>query len=179
MCHFFSSSRELVDGLVPYFEAGIDRNERCIWVAAAPLPAGDVESAVAKSPKLKRGAAIGQLTVHHAIDWFGEPAELNAEQIIRRWFSEEERALADGFGGLRITGNSAFIPHGHWSGLMDYERLLHERLPERRIIACCSYDRQQCGSVEIMEVVNCHHGALDRTDQRWEFFLGSPNVDAR
>jgi hypothetical protein len=32
LAHFFGSGDELRDVLVPYFKAGLENNERCLWV---------------------------------------------------------------------------------------------------------------------------------------------------
>lgn len=177
ICHFYPTREELIDGLVPYFEAGIDNNENCIWVASSPLPAQDALIEISKSAKLMQATSSGQLRVFDAVEWYGKPETLNAEAIVRRWLDEEERALADGYQGLRITGNTSFIPRGDWAQLIEYERELHDRIKDRRIIACCSYPRERCGSVEVMEVVRCHHGTLDRTDDHWDLFLEMSNSD--
>jgi hypothetical protein len=178
MCHFFPTRQELIDSLVPYFEAGIDNNERCIWVTSSPLPAQDALIEISKSEKLMRAITSAQLRVFDAVEWYGKPETFDADQVIERWLEEEQRALADGFHGLRITGNTSFVSRASWNLLMEYERKLHDRIKDRRIIACCTYLREQCGSVEVLEVVRCHHGSLDRTDDHWNLFLEQPQEDA-
>lgn len=178
MCHFFPTRQELIDGLVPYFEAGIDNNERCIWVTSSPLPAQDAFIEASKSEKLMRAVTSRQLRIFDAVEWYGEPETLNADQVVQRWLDEERSALADGFQGLRIARNTSFVPRASWNQLIEYERKLHGRLKDRRIIACCSYLREQCGPVEILDVVRCHHGSLDRTDDHWDLFLEIHEDDA-
>jgi hypothetical protein len=178
MCHFFPTRQELIDGLVPYFEAGIDNNERCIWVTSSPLPAQDALIEISKSEKLMQAATSGQLRVFDAVEWYGESETFDAEQAIQHWLEEEQRALADGFQGLRITGNTSFVTRANWNQLMEYERKLHDWIKDRRILACCSYVRDECGSVEVLEVVRCHHGSLDRTDDHWDLFLEMPKEAA-
>jgi hypothetical protein len=178
LCHFFPTRQELIDGLVPYFEAGIDNNERCIWVTSSPLPAQDALIEVSKVQKLRRAVSLRQLSVFDAVEWYGEPETFNAEQIIQRWLEEEQSALADGFQGLRIAGNTSFVPRASWDQLIEYERKLQDRIKDRRIIACCSYLRERCGSVEVLEVVRCHHGSLDRAGDHWNLFLKTPRDHA-
>jgi hypothetical protein len=179
MCHFFPTRQELIDGLVPYFEAGIDNNEQCIWITSSPLPAQDALIEISSSEKLMRAVTAGQLRLFDAVEWYGEPETFDPEQVIQRWLEEEQRALAAGFQGLRITRNTSFVTRANWNRLIEYEKKLHNRIKHRQIIACCSYSREQCGSVEILEVVRCHHGSLDRTDDHWEMFLeGTPKEDA-
>lgn len=43
-CHFYSSRQDLLDGLIPYFHAGIKANERCIWIASSPLPIEEIRA---------------------------------------------------------------------------------------------------------------------------------------
>ena len=178
MCHFYPTREELIDGFVPFFEAGIDHNERCIWVTSSPLPAQDALVEISKSEKLMRAVTSGQLRVFDAVEWYGEPEAFDAERAIQRWLEEEKNALADGFQGLRIAGNTSFMPQAGWNRLIEYERKLNDRIKDRRIIACCSYPREQCGPVEILEVVRCHHGSLDRTDDHWDLFLEKASEDA-
>jgi len=178
MCHFYPTRQELIDGLVPYFEAGINHNERCIWVTSSPLPAQDALIEISKSKKLMGAATSGQLRVFDAVEWYGEPETFDAERVIQSWLEEEKSALADGFQGLRITGNTSFMPRASWNQLIEYERKLHDGIKDRRIIACCSYLREQCGSVEVLEVVRCHHGSLDRTGDHWDLYLAKPHEDA-
>jgi hypothetical protein len=177
MCHFFPTRQELIDGLVPYFEAGIENNEQCIWVTSFPLPAQDALIEISKSAKLMRAITSGQLTVFDAVEWYGESETFDTERVIQLWLEKEQAALADGFQGLRITGNKSFVTPDSWNQLMEYERKLHDRIKDSRIIACCSYLREQCGYVEVLEVVRCHHGSLDRTDDHWDLFLATPKED--
>jgi len=42
-CHFYHTKEDLADILVPYFKAGLENNEFCIWVMSQPL---EVEEAI-------------------------------------------------------------------------------------------------------------------------------------
>jgi hypothetical protein len=122
-----------------------------------------------------RAVTSGQLIVFDAVEWYGKPETFDAERMVQQWLEKEQSALANGFQGLRITGNKSFVTPDSWNQLMEYERKLHDRIKDSRIIAYCSYLREQCGYVE---VVRCHHGSLDRTDDHWDLFLGTPKEDA-
>ena len=41
-CQFYQTKRDLMDILVPYFKAGLENHEFCIWITSQPL---DVEEA--------------------------------------------------------------------------------------------------------------------------------------
>ena len=171
MCHFYSNRQDLIDGLMPYFLAGLRHNERCLWVGSTPLPAVEIRREVARSPEIVAAVESEQLRILDAVEWYGEPSSFKAEEVIQGWIDEEERALVDGYEGLRVTGNTSFVPRDCWSDFMKYEELLGERLQGRRIVTCCSYDRHKCGPVDVFEVVQRHDAALDRFDGHWYIFL--------
>jgi hypothetical protein len=175
MCHFYPTRGELLDGVIPYISAGLANNERCLWLASPPLPTTEIGEEIANEPDLATGLASGQLMIRDAMDWYGEPANFAAEDGVQRLMEEEERALAEGFHGLRVAGNTSFVPRAHWDRFMAYEKALHERLKSRRILVCCSYHRAECRPVDILDVVHRHDGALDRSDRHWEFVLASCN----
>jgi hypothetical protein len=33
-CQFYQTKKELIEGIVPYFRAGLENNEFCIWVTS-------------------------------------------------------------------------------------------------------------------------------------------------
>jgi len=46
LSHFYKTADDLQDLLVPYFKAGLENNESCLWVTAAPLGANQARSAL-------------------------------------------------------------------------------------------------------------------------------------
>ena len=171
MCHFYSSRQELLDPLIPYFRAGLNNGERCLWIASSPLQITEVASEIIKHPELEQGISSGELKIFDAVEWYGHPATLAVEKIVQRFIDEEERAIADGYQALRVAGNTSFMPRAHWELLMEYESKLHAGLRDRRVLACCSYNRLECRPIDILEVVRRHDATLDRTDDDWEIFL--------
>ena len=171
MCHFYPSPQVLMDALTAYFMAGLRKRERCLWVGWLPLSADDIRKEVTKVPEFVEALGSGQLSIFDALEWYGEPSTLNAEALVRRLIDEEERAVFDGFEGLRMTGNASFVPRDQWSRFMEYEELLHDSVSARRILVSCAYHRDDCGPVDIMEIAHCHHAVLDKGQQYWQVFM--------
>lgn len=171
MCHFYPSRQVLLEALVPYFLAGIDNNERGLWIAAPPLPAAEVREEISKYPRMEQSVASGQLWIQDALEWYGDSVSLDPEKILHRWFEEEERAIADGYQGIRITANTSFIPQDKWDSFLNYEERLHQQIRQRRIIACCSYHREICRPIDFLEVARLHDATFDRPDQHWQVFV--------
>src|SRR5215471_18884466 len=61
-CQFYQDKRDLIDILVPYFKAGLENNEFCMWVTSEPLRAEEAKAALAANVEnLERYIANGQL----------------------------------------------------------------------------------------------------------------------
>lgn len=45
-CQFYKTKKDLTDILVPYFKAGLENNEFCIWVTSEPLTEKDAAEAM-------------------------------------------------------------------------------------------------------------------------------------
>ena len=174
MCHFYGGRDELAAALVPYFAAGLRANERCIWIAAQPLDAAHAKLALMEaSVDVAAALARGALVVRDFQEWYSEGERLRGVEVVRYWLAEEDRALADGYAGLRITGNVSFLTPETWATFMDYEEAVNRTFAGRRIVTLCTYPRHGCGGAsQLLEVVHRHTCALDRPDDGWQILMG-------
>jgi hypothetical protein len=81
---------------------------------------------------------------------------------------EARQALAAGYNGLRITGNTSFLKPGDWATVMLYERAVGEHFYGRRIVALCSYTLEGRSASEVGEVMHAHECVFDRPDATWQ-----------
>jgi hypothetical protein len=171
-CHFYRGKDELVDSLVPYFEAGLQNNERCLWITARPFLAEEAhEELQRRVPHLAGLIERGDIVIRNFDEWYTSGSK--QEDVSEAWIRQETRALADGFSGLRVAGNAGFLEREHRLAFSDYERKVHKLFEGRRIVALCSYDLLQCQATDIFEVVRNHGFTIDRRDGRWEIIESS------
>ena len=173
MCNFYKTRDELIAALVPFFAAGLRNNERCIWITAAPLHAADAIAELEKTIAARSAITDGSLVVRDYDDWYAEAGALKGNQVVDLWLAEEQRALAGGYGGLRITGNVTFLRSEDWQLFMEYEELVNKAFQGRRIVTLCTYHLESCGAAQVLDVVRRHSGALDRPDEGWQILTGS------
>jgi len=173
-CHFYRNRNELVAAMVPYFIAGLRENERCLWITAPPLPADEASQALrAASDAVDEAIQAGALRILDFDQWYGSLGRLKGLDVIQFWLEEEERALAEGYNGLRITGNTSFLTPGDWPTFMEYEQALSARFHGRRIVTICSYARARCNDQQTSEVMHAHHCAFERPDTDWQVIAAS------
>lgn len=169
MCHFYRERADLVAALVPFFIAGLRSQERCIWITAEPLDSAGARLELQKTG-LDVDAAIrsGALTIQDYSEFYLKAREMKSSQVAELWLAEEERALEEGYEGLRITGNASFLTPETWPDFMDYEEVVHRAFHGRRIISLCSYHARRVSPAERLEVVRRHSCAIDQPDEGWQ-----------
>jgi hypothetical protein len=64
VCHFYETKEDLLDTLIPYFKAGLENNEYCLWVISEPLTAEAARQALGQAvPELDRYLAERRIEI--------------------------------------------------------------------------------------------------------------------
>lgn len=169
MCHFYEGRDDLAEILVPYFAAGLRANERCIWIAADPLPAAEALVALREAyPQTDAALQKGAIVVRDFSEWYVEAGNLKGTDVVQLWLDAERRALEDGYAGLRITGNVTFLTSQSWSEFMEYEALVDRAFHGTRIVTLCTYRVGASSPSDVLDVLQRHSCALDRPDNGWQ-----------
>jgi PAS domain S-box-containing protein len=173
-CHFYQTKEDLIDILIPYFQAGLEDNEFCLWVASEPL---GVEEAKASLRKVVRNLddyiEKGQIEILNVSQWYTKSGKFEADKVLQSWIEKEKLAREKGFDGLRVSGNTLWLGSKDWEDFADYEARVDSIIGKYQIISVCSYSLDRCGALEAVEVSKNHQFALVRRDGEWEIFESS------
>ncbi len=113
LAHFFKSGEELRDVLVPYFKAGLENNERCLWVTGKAFNANEARSALrAAVPDLDKRERDQQIEIANGEEWYASGEKLRPHDLVSGLLQREGDALALGYAGLRTSGNCAWVSPG-------------------------------------------------------------------
>lgn len=168
-CHFYSTAEDLADSLVPYFKAGLEHNEQCLWITSEPFGVEDAKAALRTAlPRLESYLQEGRIDILDYREWYRRSAQHDIEGILQGWLEHKERALARGRTGLRLTGNTFWLEAKDWQGFIEYENRVNEVFREHEIIAQCSYCLHRCEPEGILDVVRNHQFAVARRAGEWE-----------
>jgi len=179
-CQFYETAQDLVDTLVPFFKAGIDGNEQCMWVAAPPLRAqGAMDALRAAVPDLDARVGKGQIEIIDAEEWYLRQDKKGADDVIAGWLSRKELALERGYEGLRLTGNTYFLEAKDWDSFAEYEAKVNGCFCDHRVIALCSYCTDRCNAGGVLDVVENHQFALARRRGTWALLESSALKQAK
>ncbi len=163
--------------LVPYFKAGLENNEFCVWVTSPPFSDEDAEAALRQAmPDFDRFRQGRQIEILRHSDWYLKGGEFSQQQVLEGWLDRLEQALRRGFEGLRLTGNTFWLEKRDWKAFIDYEEAVNAVIGKHRMIALCTYSLEKCGGREILDVVRNHQFALIKSDHGWDLL---ESADAR
>jgi PAS domain S-box-containing protein len=168
LCQFYQTKKDLIDILVPYFKAGLENNEFCMWITSEPLKVEDAKAALKKVVKnLDHFIKKGQIEILDYSEWYTKSGKFDANNVLRGWVEKENQALKRGYDGLRLSGNTFWLAERDWRNFTDYEEEVSNAIGKYRMIAICTYSLGQCGASEVVDVVSNHQFALIRREGKW------------
>ncbi|WP_250520703.1 MEDS domain-containing protein [Caballeronia sp. NCTM1] len=179
-CHFYETRQDLIDMLVPYFEAGLRDNESCLWVAPDTIGVEEAETAMVEAlPDFKDYVTRGQIAFKPASDWYYPDGMFRSDSVLAEWVRHERESRAHGFEGLRVTGDTFWLERTRWHDFADYEAHLNRTLGHYRIICVCSYSMDRCTASDVLDVCNTHQFALTRRKGVWQLVQSDSLAAAR
>jgi len=168
-CQFYQTKKDLIDILVPYFEAGLESNEFCMWVTSEPLVVSEAKEAIRKAVNdfdeyLRRG----QIEIIPYNEWYLLGDTFDDDRVLKGWVSKLEQALARGYSGLRLTGNTFWLERNHWQAFTEYEAKVNNVIGKYKMLAICTYCLDKCDGTAVIDVVKNHQFALVKQERKWD-----------
>ena len=170
LCLFYQSKDDLLDTVVPFFRAGLESNEFCVWATSEPLTVQDAQRSMSREiPSFDRYLSAGAMEIVPGRDWYLKSGEFDLGRVTRGWHEKLHGALAKGYDGMRISGNTGWLQSNQWKEFGDYEQGLNMALADRPMIAMCTYPLSAATAVDILDVADAHQCTIARRNGKWEF----------
>ncbi|MEA2705257.1 MAG: hypothetical protein QOH22_45 [Gemmatimonadaceae bacterium] len=168
-CLFYDTKTALLETVVPYCRAGLETGEFCLWVVAPPLTVEEARQALRRAvPDFDRYSADGSIEIVSAHDWYLQDGAFDLDRVIAGWNEKLARASAEGYAGVRVTGDTAWLERKDWNDFLEYEESLNVAIANQRLTVLCTYPLGACGATEILDVVRTHQFAVTRRAGTWE-----------
>ena len=173
-CQFYQTKKDLLEILIPFFKAGLKNNEFCMWVTAEPLGAEEVRRAMNKAmPKFDQFFEKGQIEIIPYTEWYLKGSKFSSKRVLNGWVDKLNAALAKGFQGLRLTGNTFWLEKKTWKAFTSYEEEVNNVIGKYRMLALCTYSLDKCDANEVIDVIKNHQFALIKREKKWELIESS------
>ncbi|ELY57459.1 MEDS domain-containing protein [Natronolimnohabitans innermongolicus] len=151
----YESREAQLETVVPFIEAGLERNERCLYIAAENDTETVLEAFRSADTDVDVDAALESdaFSIYSATETYLEDGRFDAEEMIA--FLDDVIADAD---GVRITGEMSWVLDAApgLEELMRYEGRLNQLLPDRDVISLCQYGRDHFPPEAIQDVIETH-----------------------
>lgn len=114
-CQFYQTREDLINILVPYFKEGLENNEFCMWVTSQPLDVEKAKEALKKAvPDFDIYMEGGQIEIIPYTEWYKRGGFFDSDRVLNGWVEKLNQALAKGYDGLRLTGNTFWLEKKDW-----------------------------------------------------------------
>ncbi len=107
-------------------------------------------------------------------EWYLDGDRFDLDRINNAWDEKLRRALAEGYDGMRASGNAFWLHTKHWEEFCDYERQLNATLAEKPMMVLCTYPMVVSGAAEVLDVARAHQLAVARRKGDWELVEPAP-----
>src|SRR5882672_10297057 len=169
VCLFYETKRDLLDTLVSYCKAGLESQEFCLWVVAEPVREEDARHALRQVvPDLDRYLTDHSIDIVSAGDWYLQGGTFDLKRVMSGWHERLALAMARGYAGVRVTGDTAWLGKKGWKDFCEYEETLNESIANQRLAVLCTYPLAACGAAEILDVARTHQFAIAKRHESWE-----------
>ena len=170
-CIFYETRKDLCEIVGPYFKAGLENNEFCIWyVGSHEFHAVKDARGVLREqiPQVERLEAKGQIEIAPRQRWFWRNGRIDTARSLAHDQKQIDLALRRGFSGVRLHGSPAWLRVNLGeSGFCRYERTLTSHLAGQPIIIACTFPLLLTGAEQILDAARLHQFAVTLRHGVW------------
>lgn len=170
--HFFlfhETKQDLIDACIPYFRAGLESGELCIWAIDDPLTEEEVRYCLRDAiPGFDDYFESRSIEIVRGREWYMTDGDLDLKRVTNGWKQKMERALNGGYAGLRLSADTAWLEKRHWKQFCEYEKEVNDSILDTPMLALCTYPLPGSAAAEILDVTRTHQFAIARRNKGWE-----------
>jgi DNA-binding CsgD family transcriptional regulator len=169
LCLFHETKQDLLDTMVPYFRAGLESNEFCLWVLQPTVTRQDALEALRRGiPDFDRYLWKGSIELVSQDQWYTESDRFEITAVVERFREKLEGAMSKGYVGLRANGSSAWLQRADSKAFSEYEKKLDDLIADEKMVVVCSFSLQESDSTLVLDAVRTHQLTAALRDGSWE-----------
>jgi hypothetical protein len=164
-CLPFETDGEKHEAVAVFMHEGLSRGARCLFVGTPE----DYEQLRTDLERLgicsRKAIARSALTFATPEDIYLEHGTFDGDRTLARYDHQIDRALAEGFVGLRTTGELHTLPDDiEWRKIVQYEAQVNEHFARRPVSGLCRYPTSLVPPDRVRDVLRTHPVAVLRGD---------------
>ena len=169
LCLFYETKEDLFETVVPYFRAGLENNEFCVWAVSDPVTVEDAKAALRRGiPDFDKHFAAGSIEIIPAREWYLEGGQFDPRRVTQGWHRKLHAAATRGYSGMRASRDAFCLATKQWHTFTEYEQELDRALAGKPLILLCTYALNASQAVDLLDVAKAHHFTAARRNGKWE-----------
>jgi hypothetical protein len=163
LCLPFETDEEKQAAIVSFFHEGLARGNRCVFVGTATEFEDLGRRLDVEGVSISRAQARGALRFLTQEEAYLHDGVFDPTRVLARVAAQIDEALADGFTGLRGTGELRYVPAAaEWQKIVWYEAQVNEYFARRPFAGLCRYPRAVVPAERVCDVLRTHPVAVVR-----------------
>ena len=169
LCLFHETREDLLNTMVPYFRAGLENKEFCLWILQPSVTRQDALEALRRGvPDFDHYLSNGDIELMSQDQWYREGGRFELESVTERFREKLEEANARGYIGLRANGSSAWLQRTDLIAFSEYEKKLDGLIAAQKMIVVCSFSLQESDSTLVLDAARTHQLTAALRNGLWE-----------
>ncbi len=167
VCLVYETEEEWKCSVIPFISIGLERGEKCVYVADAHTPDQVWASMSEQGIDVETARSSGRMVILDQSEAYAPDGSFDPGRMISQLIKETEKALAEGYSGLRVTVEMSWSLRGHPGSekLMEYEKRLNRELfSQYPVLALCQYDQRKFDPQIIKGVILTHPTLIHRKE---------------
>jgi len=163
---FYETKQDLLEICRPFLQAGLEGNEGCVWVIAAPLTEQEAWAALRDTvPALEQYRAEQRIEILRSQTWYFTGDSPDLQKVARGWEDRLADALRRGHEGLRVAASAPRLDAKDWADFFDYEARLNAYLADKAMLLLCFYP---VPAGRAADVSRTHPSTVRKRHGEWE-----------
>jgi PAS domain S-box-containing protein len=174
ICQFYQTKEELTETLLPYFKAGLENHEFCLWITSQPLEVDDAIEALREIvPSLSFHLKKGQIEIISYNDWFFTDGIFNLGKVLNGCTKKLTYALHNGYDGVRFSRNNSWLDKKNLDIFAKYKEQTENIIYDNRMLVLSTYCLNKRNIDELIYLSVNHHFTLVKSDGKWNHIESS------
>ena len=173
LCQFYETRDDCFQALIPYFKAGLEAGEYCVWVLSQPSDKSEALAALGTAvPDIAARYQRGDIDLRYAAEWYRGGNAPHISDVSGTWGLELATCLEEGHRGVRVGENCGWPDANDRNPVCRYERVLGKTVTDRRMLSLCTYPLANRLAIEVLDVARMHHFAVVCQGGAWDVIHG-------
>jgi len=158
---FYKTTDDYLRVVMPFFQAGLEKHEACLWIVAEKMNPGDVRAFVKMMvPGFDEYEKSGQFQILSSESWYATRGHFDESKAFKNIKTYAEMIESKGFDRARIVGDASSVPKKEWPLLYAYEKKTDQWIRASSFVCICAYPILECSISDTKAILDAHRDGV-------------------